>query len=126
MGPGFVSPDFYKTARGLVGAESLQWGRASSARISRTWELVGDGYPCFNGAGLRQPGFLRYKTASFQERLASMGPGFVSPDFVVIERPACVVTRLQWGRASSARISRIVVPIGLPDLLLQWGRASSA
>jgi hypothetical protein len=58
------------------------------------------------GAGLRQPGYPRPLVRVSPGRLASMGPGFVSPD---IKKAVYVIVpkiELQWGRASSARISQ--------------------
>src|SRR5205085_2586659 len=82
MGPGFVSPDFTPGLRVPISTLGLQWGRASSARISRWRQYDGGVRGRFNGAGLRQPGFPAGNELVKQRRRASMGPGFVSPDFM--------------------------------------------
>ncbi len=57
MGPGFISPDDFSLPFGRDCHRGLQWGRASSARM--TLERV----------------------AELKEAMtASMGPGFISPD----------------------------------------------
>ncbi len=58
MGPGFISPD--DATDGLLGyldLFKLQWGRASSARMTMISPMrISFGVMGFNGAGLHQPG----------------------------------------------------------------------
>ena len=106
----------------------LQWGRAYSARKTKTetqevvtYEVASMGPGLFspedpdspapiettprsfNGAGLIQPGRLSWQDCSWPATGASMGPGLFSPEDV---GPYVVQFRnnmLQWGRAYSAR-----------------------
>ena len=149
MGPGFFSPEYLDGTSAILNTLSLQWGRAFSARNTATSSLQFLMFLCFNGAGLFQPGIPNQPGPSNQQIMASMGPGFFSPEYQSGGDIKFAVTLLQWGRAFSARNTlpkpklKVVVICfngaglfqpGIPAKnkaiaelnTLQWGRAFSA
>src|SRR5947207_12180186 len=101
MGPGFVSPDFDEQETGRTVFKFLQWGRASSARISI------------------------HPTSPHTARDPSMGPGFVSPDFTPVTGET--MRYLTFNGAGLRQPGFRALPVQNTDLAtLQWGRASSA
>ena len=83
MGPGLVSPECGGVNQQEFITSKLQWGRASSARIASHGSALCRRRWCFNGAGLRQPGSQHLLFLQRAQHLASMGPGFFSPECAV-------------------------------------------
>ena len=103
MGPCFISTEDVLYLRMSRDSQEVQWGRASSARKTRSHHKGGSG-------GVS----LQWGRASSARKTITTGV------------PAHLREMLQWGRASSARKTpdhwiRVVTAGGL-----QWGRASSA
>ncbi len=79
------------------------------------------------GPGFISPDDLELEGSDRAEWLASMGPGFISPDDTAKGYRWTINPEvLQWGRASSARMTTSETGRLADTLPLQWGRASSA
>jgi hypothetical protein len=175
MGPGFISPEDPGEAVELMMGMLLQWDRASSARKTVVacdltgeparlqWDRASSARKTSRWPYRRWPArWLQWDRASSARKtlpvlhfasvskMASMGPGFISPEDRCRSR-ACLLTRrfngtglhqpgrhqwagaivgplkrLQWDRASSARKTYAIPPDASKFPELQWDRASSA
>jgi len=149
-GAGLHQPGRPVCSISAAAATILQWGRASSARKATCTKDASSPRLHFNGAGLHQPGRHLHANWDLGRFDTSMGPGFISPEGAPERLKARDRSRLQWGRASSARKAYernmviydsdetsmgpgFISPEGMKysdsqedDSLLQWGRASSA
>src|SRR6185312_2870853 len=143
MGPGYISPEGqilqdWSNAKGALqwdrassarkaAVRALQWDRASSARKARIHRRGrGVGRLSFNGTGLHQPGRQGVWVGSAACTRASMGPGFISPEGVLVR---CVYRTGTTASMGPGFISPEGARLALPPLAspkLQWDRASSA